>query len=119
MLLVQNLNVPVTDPLEMASDMIRNAMVKVCSVSRTEIAVPSPLVAALAIGRIHLNDPSCVAAANGTHHVVASHSTACGSTALTYGNAPMFRNNLVAIFESGGPLADKQLRWASREFRAL
>ena len=90
--------------------MLRNAMTKLCSVSRTEITVPSSLVATLAIGQLHLNDPSCAALPNGTHHVVASHSTACGSTALTYGNSPMFRNNLVAVFADGGLLAGQQIR---------
>jgi hypothetical protein len=97
--------------VEYAADILGAAMVKHCSVSRTVIAVPSPLVADLRIGRLHLNDPSCAAVSNGTHHVVASHSTACGSTALPYGSAPMFRNNLVAVFADDDPLAGQQLRW--------
>ena len=100
--------------MKYAADLVASAMVKLCSVSRTVIAVPSQLVAHLHIARLHLNDPSCAAAPNGTHHVVASHSTACGSTALTYGNAPMFRNNLVAVFASGDPLAGQQFRWGGR-----
>ena len=55
--------------------------------------------------------PSCAAVSNGTNHVVASHSTACGSTALPYGSAPMFRNKLVAVFAADDPLAGQQLRW--------
>ena len=102
---------PVSDPLGYATNIVENALVKNCSVSRTEIAVPNSLVDAMLIGRLHLNDPSCVAVDNGTHHVVASHVTACGSTTLTYGNAPMYRNNLVAVFASGAPLAGQQLRW--------
>ncbi len=99
--------------MEYATDILGAAMVKHCSVSRTVIAVPSPLVADLRIARLHLNDPSCAAVSNGTHHVVASHSTACGSTALPYGSAPMFRNNLVAVFADADddPLSGQQLRW--------
>ena len=97
--------------MKYAADTLGAAMVKLCSVSRTVIAVPSPVVADLRIACLHLNDPSCAAVSNGTNHVVASHSTACGSTALPYGSAPMFRNKLVAVFAADDPLAGQQLRW--------
>jgi hypothetical protein len=104
--------------LKTATDRLQGGLLKTCSVSRTEIALANTVLASLAppatVARLHLNDPSCVAVDNGTHHVVTSHSTACGSTALTYGTSPMYRNNLVAVFADdgggGGPLAGQEVR---------
>jgi len=74
---------------------VKAAMSKHCSMSRISVSLPSALVHEFGVWKITLNDPTCVAQDNGTMYTVSSHSTACGSTALTHADSPLYRNNLV------------------------
>jgi hypothetical protein len=91
------------DQLYSAAEAIENVMLKTCDEKKKEVSVlvPEEVIEKYGIGSITLNDASCEAAKNQSHWVLKSHSTACGSTALTYGAAPMYRNNLNIEFTQG------------------
>eukprot|EP00092_Neocalanus_flemingeri_P000254 GFUD01000273.1.p1 GENE.GFUD01000273.1~~GFUD01000273.1.p1 ORF type:complete len:485 (-),score=113.20 GFUD01000273.1:48-1502(-) len=94
------------DQVYNAAEEIENVMVKSCDEKKKDVSVyvPEDVIVKYGIGSITLNDASCKAWQNASHWVLVSHSTACGSTALTYGAAPMYRNNLNIHFDKG-PLA--------------
>jgi len=91
------------DQIYNAAEAIENVMVKTCDEKKKEVSVyvPEDVIVKYGIGSITLNDASCQAEKNASHWVLVSHSTACGSTALTYGAAPMYRNNLNIHFDQG------------------
>jgi len=91
------------DQIYTAAEAIENVMEKTCDEKKKEVSVhvPEDIIVKYGIGSITLNDASCEAEKNASHWVLKSHSTACGSTALTYGAAPMYRNNLNIHFTQG------------------
>jgi len=91
------------DQIYDAADAIENVIIKTCDEQKKEVTVlvPKDAIAKYGIGSITLNDASCQAEKNATYWVLTSHSTTCGSTAITYTNAPMYRNNLNIHFSHG------------------
>lgn len=91
------------DQIYSAAEAIENVMLKTCDEKKkmVSVLVPEAVIVQYGIGSITLNDASCAAVKNTTHWVLRSHSTACGSTALTYAAAPMYRNNLNIVFDQG------------------
>ena len=98
-----SLTIVFLDQIYSAAEAIENVMLKTCDEKKkmVSVLVPEAVIVKYGIGSITLNDASCEAVKNATHWVLTSHSTACGSTALTYAAAPMYRNNLNIEFDQG------------------
>ena len=92
-------------------------MTKDCDEESKKVSVsfPAEVAERLGVGSVSLNDASCQAVETGPRWTLQSHSTACGSTALTYGDAPMYRNNLIVKFDQG-PLSGQETKYEIEGF---
>jgi len=93
----------IEDQLDSAAQKIMEEMTKTCDEKKKDvsISIPDSIVRTLGVDSLTLNDVSCQAQLSDGHWNVVSHSTACGSTALTYADKPMYRNNIIARFNTG------------------
>ena len=99
------------DKIFLVAEEIESAMVKDCDEERKSVSVKVPveMITKFGIGAMTLNDPSCVPAKTEAEWILSSHSTRCGSIALSYGLSPMYRNNLNIVF-SEGPFAGRKTK---------
>lgn len=97
------------DKIYVVAEEIETSMVKECDEQRKQVSItlPSQVVAKHGIGSITLNDPTCSAVEENSQWIVKSHTTQCGSIALTYGSSPMYRNNLNIEFSRGALAGQK------------
>ena len=102
-------NFQLLDKIYLVAEDIEKSMTKECNEKRKQVSItlPTELVQKHGIGSITLNDPSCSAEAGPEHWSLSSHATKCGSIALTYGSAPMYRNNLNIHFQQGALAGQK------------
>jgi len=93
----------IEDTIYNVAEEVENVMVLKCDEKKKDlsVSVPKDIIKKHGIGSITLNDASCQAVKTASHWVLVSHSTTCGSTALTYGAGPMYRNNLHIHFNKG------------------
>ena len=86
-----------------AAENIERVMIKECNEENKSISVKIPvdMIAKYGVGSMTLNDPNCVPVKDDSYWSFSSHSTRCGSLALTYGSSPMYRNNVNIKFDSG------------------
>ena len=91
------------DKIFVVAEEIEKVMLKDCDEvhKRVSVKVPVDIITKYGIGSMTLNDPSCVPTKTDSEWSLSSHSTQCGSIALSYGLSPMYRNNLNIIFISG------------------
>ena len=99
------------DKIFLVAEEIESVMVKECDEERKSVSVKVPveMITKYGIGSMTLNDPSCVPAKTEAEWSLSSHSTRCGSIALSYGLSPMYRNNLNIVF-SEGPFAGRKTK---------
>lgn len=86
-----------------AAEQIEKVMIKECNEEHKSISVKIPvdIIAKFGITSMTLNDPNCVPVKDLSYWSFSSHSTQCGSLALTYGSSPMYRNNVNIQFGRG------------------
>ena len=99
------------DMIYVVAEEIEKLMTKTCDEEHksVSVSVPAEVISKHGIGSITLNDPTCVPAKSEAAWTLASHSTQCGSIALSYGLSPMYRNNLNVNFVSG-PFAGRKTK---------
>ena len=97
----------------MVAEEIESVMTKECDEEHKSVSVrvPIEMITKYGIGSMTLNDPSCVPAKTEAEWRLSSHSTRCGSIALSYGLSPMYRNNLNIAFTEG-PFAGRKTKYA-------
>ena len=98
-----------SDKIYVVVEDIKNAMIEECDEDkkRVSVKVPVDIIRKYGIGSMTLNDPSCVPDKEETAWTLSSHSTECGSIALTYGSSPMYRNSLNIEFVQGALAGQK------------
>ena len=98
-----------SDKIYVVVEDIKNAMIEECDEERKRVSVKVPvdIIRKYGIGSMTLNDPSCVPDKDETIWTLSSHSTECGSIALTYGSSPMYRNSLNIDFVQGALAGQK------------
>lgn len=69
-----------TEPQPSALVRLGAAMTVECGKSRIIASFPASLIGELGVTRLTLNDASCVSQSNGTHVILSSLITSCGST---------------------------------------
>ena len=97
------------DTIYVIGEDIKNAMIEECDEEnkRVSVKVPIDIITKYGIGSMTLNDPSCLPSKDDTSWTLSSHSTECGSIALTYGSSPMYRNSLNIDFVRGALAGQK------------
>lgn len=99
------------DKIFLVAEEIESVMTKECDEEHKSVSVrvPVEMITKYGIGSMTLNDPSCVPAKTEAEWRLSSHSTRCGSIALSYGLSPMYRNNLNIAFTEG-PFAGRKTK---------
>lgn len=99
------------DKIFLVAEEIESVMTKECDEEHKSVSVrvPVEMITKYGIGSMTLNDPSCVPAKTESEWRLSSHSTRCGSIALSYGLSPMYRNNLNIAFTEG-PFAGRKTK---------
>ncbi|XP_069676471.1 transforming growth factor beta receptor type 3-like [Periplaneta americana] len=77
---------------------LRAAMMVDCGKTRITVSFPASLVHELGITRLSLNDASCVSRSNGTHELLSSLITSCGSTGDSDGKVVSSTNAIHVSF---------------------